>query len=137
MQEKSQLIATKIMGWKLINLSIEPDVKYMVWAVVGPDGRLTSRAGIDWNPFKFFVHAWEIVDKMIAGDWEFSLEYANQNEVPGEPLEYEWWCSFLYFTDDPEDHKMASAKGDTPAEAISNAALEVIEKYEQTQEGRG
>ena len=70
--------------------------------------------------------AWLVVEKMIADGWEFSIEYANWNEVEGEPLEYGWWCAFAYYTDDEEDHKYVNANGE-PSEAICLAALAAVD----------
>ena len=71
--------------------------------------------------------AWQVVMKMIADGWEFDLQYTNVNETEGEPLEYQWWCSFIYYTDDENDHRYESAQGTTAPEAICLVALKAVE----------
>jgi len=65
--------------------------------------------------------AWTLVEKFIEAGWEVCVEYANWNEVEGEPLEYSWACSLAYYTDLPEEHRYYSGNADTASLAIRRA----------------
>ena len=65
--------------------------------------------------------AWKLVEKLIEDGWEVCVEYANWNEVEGEPLDYSWVCSLAYYTDLPEEHRYYSGKADTASLAIRQA----------------
>ena len=66
--------------------------------------------------------AWKLVEKLIEDGWEVCVEYANWNEVEGEPLDYSWVCSLAYYTDLPEEHRYYSSNADTASLAILRAA---------------
>ena len=65
--------------------------------------------------------AWKLVEKLIEDGWEVCVEYANWNEVEGEPLDYSWVCSLAYYTDLPEEHRYYYGKADTASLAIRQA----------------
>ena len=117
----------ELMGWR-----VEKEM-YSTWVaitdtcwsrpLVGPNVRMWGQ----WSPSTDIAAAMQVVDKMIADGWEFELQYTNVNEVEGEPLDYQWWCSFIYYTDDENDHRFESAQGTTAAEAICLAAHKAAE----------
>ena len=72
---------------------------------------------------------WKLVEKFIEAGWEVCVEYANWNEVEGEPLDYSWVCSLAYYTDSPDDHKFFTAGADTASLAI-RGAVQLAEKGE-------
>ena len=72
--------------------------------------------------------AWKLVEKFIEAGWEVCVEYANWNEVEGEPLEYSWWCALAYYTDLPDDHKFFTAGADTASLAIRRARAQLAEE---------
>ena len=72
--------------------------------------------------------AWKLVEKFIEAGWEVCVEYANWNEVEGEPLEYSWVCSLAYYTDLPEEHMYYSGKADTASLAIRRARAQLAEE---------
>jgi len=82
-----------------------------------------------------FIRAWTGVHALIEEGWEFDLQYANFNETPGEPLDYEWWCSFMYYTDDEDDHRMVNKGGATELEAL-RAALEEVKNVKHNRSSR-
>ena len=70
----------------------------------------------------YIASAWTLVEKFIEAGWEVCVEYANWNEVEGEPLGYSWVCALAYYTDSPDDHKFFTASADTASLAIRRAA---------------
>ncbi len=120
----------EVMGWKECKGGWDTEGKGHDVKMWTPDGELLPVVYLSkefWQPDTDIGDTMLVVEKMIAKGWEFELQYTNVNELEGEPLEYEWWCSFIYYTDDENDHRYESAQGKDAALAICLAAEKAAE----------
>jgi len=77
--EKTELLATQLMGWQRVAwrdfLGHYPPADY--WEIDGHPRYLVT--GIDynvppWQPFERVEHAWMVVKALVAAGWEIDLE---------------------------------------------------------------
>jgi hypothetical protein len=74
-REMDDLIATRVMGWKMGNTSVLPRMNIPVWH----DGNWNISHFYEWRPSTDIAAAWEAVDKLRKDGFNcvFSLPYTN------------------------------------------------------------
>lgn len=116
-RSKDALVATEIMGWRLVEHTW-PDGVQEAWYEGAPHdiaGRYYA-VGV-WRPTEFIGDAWEVVERMEESDFDFRCGWVTEG----------FWAEFRHY-ESPADSKPAGRAAIDPrdgnmATAISLAAL--------------